>query len=49
MIPNAGKQVTKNNVINRFLPIPESVLKGLESEPKITDFNLIKIFLIKIK
>ena len=42
MIPNAGKQVTKNNVINRFLPIPESVLKGLESEPKITDFTLIK-------
>ena len=42
MIPNAGKQVTKNNVINRFLPIPESVLKGLEPEPKITDFTLIK-------
>jgi len=42
MIPNAGKQITKNNVINRFLPIPESVLKGLESEPKITDFTLIK-------
>ena len=42
MISNAGKQVTKNNVINRFLPIPESVLKGLESEPKITDFTLIK-------
>ena len=42
MIPNGGKQITKNNVINRFLPIPESVLKGLESEPKITDFTLIK-------
>ena len=42
MIPNAGKQVKKNNVMNRFLPIPESVLKGLESEPKITDFTLIK-------
>ena len=42
MISNVGKQVTKNNVINRFLPIPESVLKGLESEPKITDFTLIK-------
>ena len=28
--------------MNRFLPMPESVLKGLESEPKITDFTLIK-------
>ena len=36
------KTVKKNNVINRFLPITESVLKGLESEPKITDFTLIK-------
>jgi len=36
------KTVKKNNVLNRFLPIPESVLKGLESEPKITDFTLIK-------
>ena len=35
-------QITKNNVLNRFLPIPESVLKGLESEPKISDFNLLK-------
>ena len=42
MITSTGKQITKNNVINRFLPIPESVLKGLESEPKITDFTLIK-------
>ena len=31
-----------NPVVNRFLPIPESVLKGLEKEPKITDFTLIK-------
>ena len=31
-----------NPVVNRFLPIPESVLKGLEPEPKITDFTLIK-------
>ena len=31
-----------NNVSNRFLPIPESVLKGLEAEPKISDFILIK-------
>ena len=35
-------QVTKNNVFNRFLPIPESVSKGLENEPKITDFSVIK-------
>ncbi len=35
-------QVTRNNVQNRFLPIPESVLKGLESEPKIADFILLK-------
>ena len=32
----------QNNVVNRFLPIPENVLKGLEPEPKISDFNLIK-------
>ena len=31
-----------NNVKNRFLPIPESVLKGLEPEPKITDFTISK-------
>ena len=36
---NIGMQ---NNVINRFLPIPENVLKGLEPEPKISDFNLIR-------
>jgi aurora kinase len=35
-------KVKRNTVINRFLPIPESVLKGLESEPKISDFELIK-------
>jgi len=35
-------QIRKNNVVNRFLPIPESVLKGLEPEPKITDFTLIR-------
>ena len=29
-------------MVNRFLPIPENVLKGLEPEPKITDFTLIK-------
>ena len=36
------RQITRNNVTNRFLPIPESVAKGLESEPKISDFNFIK-------
>ena len=32
----------KNKILNRFLPIPETVEKGLEPEPKITDFTLIK-------
>ena len=41
MFPTNNK-VTKNNVINRFLPVPESVSKGFESEPKITDFTLIR-------
>ena len=36
------KKILKNNVIDRFLPIPQTVLKGLEPEPKITDFTLIK-------
>ena len=31
-----------NNVENRFLPIPESVRKGLEREAKITDFDILK-------
>ena len=31
-----------NEVKNRFLPIPESVAKGLEPEPKITDFTIEK-------
>ena len=39
MIPN---NKLLNSVVNRFLPIPESVLKGLEPEPKITDFTLIR-------
>ena len=33
-----------NKVKNRFLPIPESVAKGLEREPKITDFEILKEF-----
>ena len=39
---NKGLKNNMNNVINRFLPIPESVSKGLEKEPNITDFTLIK-------
>ena len=31
-----------NDVKNRFLPIPESVVQGLYPEPKITDFTIIK-------
>ena len=31
-----------NEVKNRFLPISESVAQGLEPEPKITDFKIIK-------
>jgi serine/threonine protein kinase len=31
-----------NKVVNRFLPITKSVLNGLEPEPKITDFTLLK-------
>ena len=41
MIPSVN-QITKNNVSNRFLPVPETVLRGLESEPKISDFTLLK-------
>ena len=36
------KKMVKNNVINRFLPIAQTVLQGLEREPKITDFTIIK-------
>jgi aurora kinase len=39
---SSTNKLTRNNVSNRFLPIPESVLKGLESEPKISDFILIR-------
>ena len=31
-----------NNVKNRFLPLSESVSKGLEHEAKITDFEILK-------
>ena len=41
MIPTVN-QVKQNNVYNRFLPIPESVMKNLENEPKITDFTVLK-------
>ena len=36
------RKIKKNNVVSRFLPITQSVLDGLEAEPKITDFTLIK-------
>ena len=36
------KKSELNNVKNRFLPIPQSVLKGLEPEPKIKDFEILK-------
>ena len=36
------KHVERNNVINRVLSINKSVELGLESEPKISDFNIIK-------
>ena len=36
------KKIVKNNVINRFLPISQTVLNGLEREPKITDFTILK-------
>ena len=36
------KKIKMNNVVSRFLPITQSVLDGLEAEPKITDFTLIK-------
>ena len=39
---SSNNKVIKNKVINRFLPIPENVLNGLEPEPKITDFTLIR-------
>ena len=37
-----SNKVKINNVKNRFLPIPESVTKGLEPEPKISDFQILK-------
>ena len=36
------KNVTNNNVFNRILPITKSVKLGLESEPQISDFKIIK-------
>ena len=38
----SAPKIEKNNVKNRFLPLPETVSKGLEPEPKITDFQIIK-------
>ena len=42
MITTPKKKIMSNRVFNRFLPIPQTVVKGLEQEPKITDFTLIK-------
>lgn len=39
---NVSSKAKLNNVKNRFLPISEAVIKGLEPEPKITDFEKIK-------
>ena len=39
---NSQSTIKKNKVVNRFLPITKSVLNGLEAEPKITDFTLLK-------
>ena len=39
---NSSKKILKNKVYDRFLPIPETVLRGLEREPQITDFTLLK-------
>ena len=36
------KKIKTNNVTNRFLPLSESVLKGLEPEPKIEDIEMLK-------
>ena len=41
MIPKK-KKIIKNRVVNRFFPVPEPVLKGLEPEPKIEDFTILK-------
>jgi len=41
MLPKFN-HVSQNNVFNRILPINKSVELGLESEPKISDFNMIK-------
>ena len=39
---NQQSTIKMNKVVNRFLPITKSVLNGLEPEPKITDFTLLK-------
>ena len=41
MIPKK-KKIIKNRVLNRFFPVPEPVLRGLEPEPKIGDFTILK-------
>ena len=36
------RQHNSTTLTNRFLPVPESVLKGLEKEPSIADFTIIR-------
>ena len=40
--PNNNDKIKKNKVNNRFLPLTESVLNGLEPEGKITDYKIIR-------
>ena len=42
MFYSNGANIPWNNITKRFLPIPESVQKGLEPEPKFSDFIVIK-------
>ena len=39
---NNNEKIRKNKVNNRFLPLTESVLNGLEPEGKITDYKIIR-------
>ena len=41
-IDSEQKKLRINKVANRFLPLTESVLLGLEQESKISDFNIIR-------
>ena len=41
-LENLNSKIKINSVTNRFLPINKSVLNGLEPEPKLSDFEMIK-------